>query len=132
MPSTEALKLAGLDELKLSYKEALSLINGTSYSTAVASLGIWDSYRLLRAAVAVMALMIEASRASTAPLSTEANSTKLHRGGELEVARAISELVIDSKNVNTSGRTQDHTRLGVYPRYWARYLTRLVGHYVTY
>ncbi len=106
MPSAEALRLAGLDELRLSYKEALSLINGTSYSTAIASLGIWDSYRLLRAAVAVMALMIEASRAGTAPLSTEANSIKLHKG-ELEVARVISELIVDSRNVNTSGRTQD-------------------------
>ncbi|WP_243676086.1 aromatic amino acid ammonia-lyase [Vulcanisaeta distributa] len=106
MSSAEALKLAGLDELRLSYKEALSLINGTSYSTAVASLGIWDTYRLLRAAIAVMALMIEVSRASTAPLGIEVNTTKLHKG-ELEVARVISELIIDSKNVNTSGRTQD-------------------------
>ncbi len=107
MPSAEALKLAGLEELRLSYKEALSLINGTSYSAAVASLGIWDSYKLLRAAVAVMALVVEASRASIAPLSVEANATKLHRGGEAEIARVMSELLDDSKNVNTSGRVQD-------------------------
>ncbi len=106
MPSAEALKLAGLEELRLSYKEALSLINGTSYSAAVASLGIWDSHKLLRAAVAVMALMIEASRASTTPLSVEANTTKLHKG-EVEIARVMSELLNDSKNVNTSGRVQD-------------------------
>ncbi len=106
MTSAEALKLAGLDELRLSYKEALSLINGTSYSAAIASLGIWDSYRLLKAAVAVMALMIETARAGSAPLSVEANSVKLHRG-ELEVAKVISELLVDSRNVNTSGRVQD-------------------------
>ena len=106
MPSAEVLKLAGLDELRLSYKEALSLINGTSYSAAIASLGIWDAYKLLRAAVAVMALMLEASRAGTAPLSVEANSVKRH-WGELEVARVLSGLVSDSGNVNTSGRVQD-------------------------
>ncbi len=106
MPSAEALRLAGLDELRLSYKEALSLINGTSYSAAIASLGISDSFKLLRASLAVMALVIEASRAGIAPFSVEANSVKMH-WGELEVARIISELLGDSKNVNTSGRVQD-------------------------
>ncbi|MGC9153754.1 MAG: aromatic amino acid ammonia-lyase [Vulcanisaeta sp.] len=106
MNSAEALKLAGLDELRLSYKEALSLINGISYSAALASLGIWDSYRLLRAALAVMALIIEASRAGTASLSVEANAVKLHRG-ENEVARVLSGLLSGSGNVNRSGRVQD-------------------------
>ncbi len=106
MNSAEALRVAGLDELRLSYKEALSLINGTSYSAAVASLGVWDSFRLLRASLAIMALVIEASRASTAPLSIEVNSVKLHNG-ENEVARVLTELLSDSRNVNTSGRVQD-------------------------
>jgi len=106
MSSAEALKLVGLGELRLSYKEALSLINGTSYSTAIAALGIWDSYILLRAALIAMVLMLEASRAATAPLSTEANSVKLH-SGEGRIANILTNLLGDSKEVNTGGRVQD-------------------------
>ncbi|ABW02367.1 aromatic amino acid ammonia-lyase [Caldivirga maquilingensis] len=106
MNSAEVFKALGLDELRLGYKEALSLINGTSYSAALASLGIWDAYTLIRAAMAIIILMIEASRASIRPLSIEVNSIKLHYG-EVEVARIIQESLSDSANVNTSGRVQD-------------------------
>ncbi|MGC8606302.1 MAG: aromatic amino acid ammonia-lyase [Vulcanisaeta sp.] len=125
MPSIEALKSIGLSELSLSYKEALSLINGTSYSAAVASLGIWDSYRLLKAALAVMALMIETSRANMASLSIEANSAKLH-SGEIEVAKIMSELLSDSKNVNTSGRVQDPYSIRCIPQVLGSVLDALI------
>ena len=104
--SADVLRMLGLDELKLSYKEALSLINGTSYSASLASLGIWDAYILIKAVIAVIILMIEASRASIQPLSIEVNSIKLHHG-ESEVARVIQESLSDSGNINTSGRVQD-------------------------
>ncbi|MFP3485875.1 MAG: aromatic amino acid ammonia-lyase [Vulcanisaeta sp.] len=106
MSAAEALKMAGLEELRLSYKEALSLINGASYSAAVAALGIWDSYRLLRASLTAMLLMLEASRASTAPFTNEVNRVKLHSGAYI-VASILSNLLSDSKEVNTSGRVQD-------------------------
>ncbi|MFB6470079.1 MAG: aromatic amino acid ammonia-lyase [Vulcanisaeta sp. AZ3] len=115
MSSAEALKLAGIGELKLSYKEALSLINGISYSTAIASLGIWDSYKLLKAVLAIIALTIETARASTAPLNVDVNFVKLHSGEKL-VAKVLTDLLSDSKNINTSGRVQDPYSLRCIPQ----------------
>ncbi len=102
----KALREAGIPELRLSYKEALALINGNSYSTAVALLGLWDSLTLVKAAIASMALALEASGASTAPFNAVTDRTRLHPG-ERWVAGAVVNMVKGSSLVNMSGRLQD-------------------------
>jgi histidine ammonia-lyase len=88
----KALREAGIPELRLSYKEALALINGNSYSTAVALLGLWDSLTLVKAAIASMALALETSGASTAPFNAVTDRTRLHPG-ERWVAGAVVNMV---------------------------------------
>ncbi|WP_069808119.1 aromatic amino acid ammonia-lyase [Vulcanisaeta thermophila] len=115
MPSIEALKAVGLRPLELSYKEALALINGTSYSTAVAALGLWDSINLIKSAMAVMALALEASNANSSAFNVEVNLLKLH-GGEQYASRVITKLIEDSGYIDTSGRVQDPYSLRCIPQ----------------
>src|SRR6266536_2189145 len=50
MPATEGLRRAGLDPLALSYKEGLSLVNGTEGMLALACLAVADAEALATAA----------------------------------------------------------------------------------
>jgi len=62
-----ALQAARIHPFRLSNKEALSLISGTAYSTAIAALAIQDSYRILDAATVAASVgfeIIEGNRES--------------------------------------------------------------------
>jgi len=60
MPGADALALAGLVPVVLAAKEGLSLINGTQFMTAMASLALVRAQRLARAADVACAMSVEA------------------------------------------------------------------------
>ena len=60
MPGAEALAAAGLAPVRLQAKEGLSLINGTQFMSAMASLGLVRARRLARAADIACAMSLEA------------------------------------------------------------------------
>jgi histidine ammonia-lyase len=103
--SEEALKKLGMEPLKLSHKEAISLINGTSYSAGVAILGLHDSLELIKAFMAIFTLILDSINANISPCTTIVNSIKKH-SGQLIIAKTINEILKD-KETSTINRIQD-------------------------
>jgi histidine ammonia-lyase len=64
LPGAEALAAVGLEPVELASKEGLSLINGTQFMAAMASLGIVRASRLARVADIACAQSLEALRGS--------------------------------------------------------------------
>ena len=60
LPGAEALGSAGLEPITLAAKEGLSLINGTQFMTAMASLALVRARRLARSADVACAMSLEA------------------------------------------------------------------------
>jgi histidine ammonia-lyase len=60
LPGGEALRAAGLEPIELAAKEGLSLINGTQFMTAMASLAVVRAQRLADAADVACAMSLEA------------------------------------------------------------------------
>ncbi|MEM3715464.1 MAG: aromatic amino acid ammonia-lyase [Thermoprotei archaeon] len=103
--SEEALKKLGIEPLKLSYKEAISLINGTSYSAGVSILGLYDSLELVKAFIAIFTLILDSINTNISPCTTIVNSIKKHKG-QLAVAKTIEKMLKD-KEINIINRVQD-------------------------
>lgn len=81
-------------------KEALALINGSSYTTALAALAVARANRVLRAAEAACALSFEVIRADLTALSSEAADARGHDGIVRATAR-LRELLRGSQLVTT-------------------------------
>jgi histidine ammonia-lyase len=64
LPGAEALRRAGLEPIRLASKEGLSLVNGTQFMAAMASLGVVRARRLARTADLACALSLEALQGS--------------------------------------------------------------------
>lgn len=62
LPGKEALDAAGINPIKLSSKEGLALISGTTSATAMAALAIHDLLNAAKSADVIGALTLEASR----------------------------------------------------------------------
>jgi len=92
MGGADALRSVGLEPLKLKYKEGLALVNGTSASTGIACLAVFDAARLLEHAIIATALSLAALRASIKPFDVRGHEAKPHRG-QIEVARTLYEML---------------------------------------
>ena len=100
LPAAEALRKAGLKPVKLSYKEGLALINGTSFSCGLASLAVYDMRCVFAAAMAAAALSCEALTAVTDAFSRELNGLKQHPG-QRRVAELLSRMLEGSRNTRS-------------------------------
>jgi histidine ammonia-lyase len=102
MPGAEALKRAGIEPMKLSYKEGLALINGTSVMTALAACHIVETKRLIKAHTLAICMTLEALKAKIMPFHPAAHRQKPHFG-QIKIADAIYTTLADSKMI-----VQDH------------------------
>ena len=104
MPASRAMQ--GVEPLVPTEKEALSLINGSTLTTALGALACARSARALSAAEAACALTMETVRADVGCLSHLALQSRRHPGG-VAVARRLrgliegSELVHDGRKVDS-------------------------------
>ena len=98
MPGIEALKQASLTPMTLSYKEGLSLINGTSAMTGLASELIVDAKNLLKTYDAVSSLVFESLQVKSKPFNPIVH-TKKHHSGQVITAQNIWKFLSDSKLV---------------------------------
>ncbi|MEZ5752059.1 MAG: histidine ammonia-lyase [Paracoccaceae bacterium] len=96
LSGAEALARAGLSPVVLGPKEGLALINGTQFSTALALAGLFDAWRLARAALVTGCLSTDAIMGSTAPLEAAIHGLRGHRG-QIEVAAAARDLMAGSQ-----------------------------------
>ncbi|MFN4101152.1 MAG: aromatic amino acid lyase, partial [Pararhodobacter sp.] len=110
MNGAQALERAGITPLTLGPKEGLALINGTQFSTALALAGLFDGWRLARAALVTGCLSTDAIMGSTAPLHPQIHALRGHRG-QIGVAAAMRELmagsVIRESHRDGDSRVQD-------------------------
>jgi phenylalanine aminomutase (D-beta-phenylalanine forming) len=98
MPGAEALQKAGIEPMKLSYKEGLALINGTSVMTAVAACLVTESKDLIKAYTLATCLSLEVHKGKIMPFHPAAHRQKPH-AGQVRIADCIYRTLEDSKMV---------------------------------
>jgi histidine ammonia-lyase len=98
MPGARALKKAGIEPMKLSYKEGLALVNGTSAMTAMAACLVADSKNLIKAHTLATCMSLEVQKAKIMPFHPAAHRQKPHRGQGL-IADCIYRSLADSKMI---------------------------------
>jgi histidine ammonia-lyase len=100
----EALKRAGLEPMKLSFKEGLSLINGTSAMVGLASLLIEQAIILVKTYDIISCLTFEGLKVKKKPFNPIVHRQKPHPG-QLRTAENIwallndSQMIVDEKDV---------------------------------
>jgi histidine ammonia-lyase len=98
MPGAEALERAGLEPARLSYKEGLAMINGTSMMVGVGVPVVYHAKKLLKQSALVAALTLEALRGKIMPYHPAVHRNKPHPG-QVKVADAVWTTLADSKLV---------------------------------
>lgn len=94
----EALKQAKIEPMTLSFKEGLSLINGTSTMAGYSSLLIEESIALVKTYDLISCLTFEGLKTKKKPFNPITHREKSHRG-QLVTARNIWMLLEDSQMI---------------------------------
>lgn len=92
------LKKVGLTPLKLSYKEGLALINGTSAMTAIAAFAVFSAGKLLNIACANAAFAIEIFGGIDDAFDEDLHKLKPHQG-QVKIAEILRKLYKGSGNI---------------------------------
>ena len=87
-----AMTQAGLEPIRLQFRDGLSLVNGTSAMTAQGALAVLGLRRLLDLTLAMAALMAEIAGLDPAAYSLGLNEAKLHPGQREAAARLRKRL----------------------------------------
>lgn len=102
--SSEVLEEENLKPVKMGFKEALSLINGTSAMTGAASLALVKAAKLFQTAIIASVDFIQCMGGSTRAYDPRGHRLKNHFGQE-RVAALLSSLI------SGSGLTREHGEL---------------------
>jgi histidine ammonia-lyase len=114
--SSEALAEAGLEPVELAPKEALALVNGTHFMSAIGALLVVRCARLLDSADAVAALTLEALRGAPEAFDPRVQAVRPLPSQALSAA-AVRALVAGSERVGTRERdVQDAYSLRCIPQ----------------
>jgi histidine ammonia-lyase len=109
-PAVEALAQVGLEPIELRPKEGLALLNGTQFSTANALIGLFETEKLFRSALATGALSTDGARGSDTPFDARIHALRRHQG-QIEVAAALGALLkgsaIRASHLSGDERVQD-------------------------
>ena len=114
-PAYYAIKEAGLAPLKLSYKDGISLINGTSFSLAMSIISLDQIINAFNNLIVIQAMMMEALKASTTPLHSLIHELKKTPEQEL-IASNLRKLLAESKLSHETPNTQDSYSLRCIPQ----------------
>jgi histidine ammonia-lyase len=101
-----AMERAGIERLILGPKEGLAINNGATFSTAIASLAVYDAYYLLGVANIALAMTLEALLGCYNAYDPRIHEVRQHSGQKI-IASCIRNLIQGSTFVNASGRVQD-------------------------
>lgn len=115
LPGAEALARAGLQPLRLSYKEGLALINGTTFSTACLALAIHDAEAVARTADVACALSFEALGACGRALDPQVHASR-RQPGQADSARSLRALTMGSRRLSSTDDRQDPYSLRCAPQ----------------
>ncbi len=101
-----AMEAAGIPRIELGPKEGLALNNGATFSAAIAALAIYDAANLVDVASISLAMSLEALLGCSAAFDSRIQGVRGHPG-QIEIAKAVRELILGSTLVNSAGRVQD-------------------------
>jgi histidine ammonia-lyase len=96
----------GMTPAQPSYKEGLSLNNGTTFSTALLALAVHDAESAARAADTAVALSLEAVCGCARAFDARVHAARGH-AGQIESAAAVRALIQGSRLVEKAGAVQD-------------------------
>lgn len=99
LPGGEALKRAGLEPIKLSYKEGLALNNGTAQMLATATLALQRMESLIAQADLASAITLEAFAGRGRAFEEKVHALRPHPG-QVESAAALRELLDGSSLID--------------------------------
>ncbi|MFL6297003.1 MAG: histidine ammonia-lyase, partial [Actinomycetes bacterium] len=105
-PAAEGLRLAGLEPLRLSFKEGLSLVNGTEGMLALACLAIADAEALAAMADVACAMSIEGLLGTDRPFQARLHELRPHPGQMASAANLRTMLA--GSPILASHRHSDH------------------------
>lgn len=86
-PAGDALRAAGLQPVDLDAKDGLAILNGTHFMAGAAALLVADAERVLKTADVVLAMSVEALRASRTPFDARIHAARPHPGQMASAAR---------------------------------------------
>ncbi len=116
MPGAEVLEKAGITPMKLSYKEGLSLINGTSVMVGLASVVWSEAAELTKLYEFISALSFEALGTKAKPFDPRVHARKEHKGQysnsqKLTDILSTSELIVDETDVEEEIQNENRNEL---------------------
>ncbi|MGH3419835.1 MAG: HAL/PAL/TAL family ammonia-lyase, partial [Streptosporangiaceae bacterium] len=121
----EAMRAAGIDRVVLGAKEGLALLNGTSFSTAMAALSVYDAERLARTSEVTAAMTIEALAGFGDAFVPQIHEARGH-AGQIESAEHLRALLNGSEFVD-GGEHADPIRQPPQDAYSLRCVPQVLG-----
>ena len=107
MSGAQAMKLAGIKPVDLTYKEGLGLINGSQMMTAGAAMLVYDAERILKNALIASAMALDALRAVERAYHPLVHKIRPY-AGQNAVAENLLRLMEGSEILaNKTGKVQD-------------------------
>jgi len=107
----EALKAEGLAPFRLSFKEGLALINGTSAMTALAAFALFGARKLLSLSAVTAAFALEIFGGIDDAFDEDLHRVKPHPGQQ-RIAETIRRLYQGSRNITRRHEIHDRIRQG--------------------
>lgn len=108
-PAAEVFAELGREPIRLSYKEGIALMNGTSAMTALAAFAIYGAKKLLRVSYVTGAFGIELFGGIDDAFDVDLHDVKPHPG-QLETAQIIRNLYQGSSNITRREDMHDQIR----------------------
>ncbi|MCL1946509.1 MAG: aromatic amino acid ammonia-lyase [Chitinivibrionia bacterium] len=108
-PAKTALTRSGLKPITLSYKEALSIMNGTSTMSAIACFALYKAKKLYSAQILATSLAMEIFSGFDDAYDELLHEIKPHEG-QIHVAKTIQYLLNGSKNVTQRDSVHEKIR----------------------
>jgi histidine ammonia-lyase len=119
VPSTDALREAGIAPLRLAAKEGLALLNGTQAMGAVGGLALFRAERVAALADVAGAMTLEALRGTPVAFDARIHDVRPHTSQQL-VARRLRDLLegseIRASHLTNDPRVQDAYSLRCMPQ----------------
>jgi len=117
--SLSVLESLSYEPLQLEAKEGLALVNGTSFSSAIAANCVFESRRLLSLTLVLQSIMFRALGGHPEAFHPFVNETKPHPG-QIWTASMMRELLTVPDSVQRNGKlAQDRYSLRCLPQYFA-------------
>ncbi len=114
-----ALKKLGLEPLELLPKEGLAIVNGTSFSSAIAANAVFETTHLMGLAIGAQAMMLRALLVQENPFEPFVHECKPHPG-QVWIAETTKRLLVEGRT-KTNGQpasVQDRYSLRCLPQYF--------------